>query len=216
MHAITIDATGLAAVRIFAAEADIRYCLNAVQVEANAKQTRLVATDGHMLGLHDAPVENELGCDFVSTLVPLSAIDSLKADLKLPVVLNLAEDGKSGTLSQFGKQVAFIPVDGKFPDFKRVIPVEISGESSHFAHKLLIRIFKAQQLFDKKQSPLIWHNGTSSALVELRGCDRFIGVLMPINPNGSGKPLPTVPDTAWARQSLQPAKAKDSETAFLD
>ena len=218
MQTITIDPKALAAVRIFAAHEDIRYYLNAVHLEATAKTTRLVATDGHMLGLHDAPAENLLGSNCVDVLIPLNAIDALKPDLKFPISLELADDGKSGKLTQYETGVQFKAVEGKFPQYTRVIPAKVSGEAGFYADSLLTRIFKAQKVFDKKASPILFQSGPmDSAVFQLVGSDSFVGVLMPMNPNGHSKPLPTVPDTAFARQSLQDALlAKQKESAFLD
>jgi DNA polymerase-3 subunit beta len=66
--------SALRAVSALAARDDIRYYLNGVLIEASAHTTRLVGTNGHVMGIYDnIDQENELD-GRVSFIVPDSAL----------------------------------------------------------------------------------------------------------------------------------------------
>jgi DNA polymerase-3 subunit beta len=206
MKTIYIDATELKAVRVFAAKQDIRYYLNGVLVQATAKETRIVGTDGTIVGVFDREQQNE-GVTFDELIIPTDVIDALKPDAKFPVRVTI--DAGQFRIQQYDDRAfTFNPADGRFPDYTRTVPQKVSGEAAQFAGDLLGRIDKAQKIVDKKRTACIWHNGpTDAALFGLIGADRFIGVVMPLTHDPkSRKPLP-VPDTSSFRRALTAEKA---------
>jgi DNA polymerase sliding clamp subunit (PCNA homolog) len=205
MKTIYIDATELKAVRVFAAKQDIRYYLNGVLVQATARETRIVATDGAMLGLFDREQENE-DVVFEEFIVPNDVIDALKPDAKFPVRI-VIENGQHRIQQYDDRAFTFKPVDGHFPDYRRVIPEKASGEAAQFTGELLGKADKAQKLISKGQSAHIWPDGPDgSAMFGLYGAGRFIGVIMPRHFTEKNKALP-VPDTSSFRRGLNTEKA---------
>jgi DNA polymerase III sliding clamp (beta) subunit (PCNA family) len=97
---------------------DIRYYLNGIYVD---KDGYLVATDGHRIMTYITEIE----CDS-SYIIP---IDSIKQVIKLAVSKKHMEDivllkGSELVYARNGYEIAkiaFTPVDGTFPDWKRVI-----------------------------------------------------------------------------------------------
>src|SRR5690606_31860196 len=103
------------------AQQDIRYYLNGLLMVVEDSQLKVVATDGHRLAYAALPIEGELPRQEV--IVPRKTVlelTKLLADSDDPVSVELAatQAGFSfGTVELITKLV-----DGKFPDYTRVIP----------------------------------------------------------------------------------------------
>ena len=174
MKAILLPMNSLKAMSVLASKQDIRYYLNGVLVESNKSYTRMVATDGHLLGIYQIK-ETAHNDEEFSIIIPNEIIAKLdKKD-------NFLSTNEHGNWSIDG--IAFTPVDGKFPDYMRVMPsAPATGESAQFNHELIARFAKCSKLLNANKTPVIAHNGGSSALVDL-GLDRFVGVVMPMRNN---------------------------------
>jgi DNA polymerase-3 subunit beta len=173
MKAILLPMNSLKAMSVLASKQDIRYYLNGVLVESNKSYTRMVATDGHLMGIYQIS-ETAHNDEEFSIIVPNEIIAKLdKRDNFLS-----CENGKWSI-----DGMAFTPVDGKFPDYMRVLPTKpATGESAQFNPELITRFAKCSKLLNGTKNPVIAHNGGSSALVDL-GLDRFVGVVMPMRNN---------------------------------
>ena len=113
----------LAQVQYSMAVQDIRYYLNGLLMQTEGNQLRLVATDGHRLAYSAAAIEADL--PKAEVILPRKTV------LELFKLLNRPEEQVSVEL--LGNQVRFRcndsvivskVVDGKFPDFNRVIPLD--------------------------------------------------------------------------------------------
>jgi DNA polymerase-3 subunit beta len=105
---------------------DIRYYLNGILFVAEGKNLTLVATDGHRLALAQATLDNEIPKQEV--ILPRKTVLELQRLLR--------DDGKDETEGSIdmrfaGNQAKFVfsgmefvtkLVEGKFPDYNRVIP----------------------------------------------------------------------------------------------
>ncbi|MBT9590429.1 MAG: DNA polymerase III subunit beta [Thiobacillus sp.] len=104
------------------ASQDIRYYLNGMLLVLEGKQLRVVATDGHRLSYAEAQLETEAEAREViiprKTVVELS---KLLGDVDDPVELRIGANQVTITLP--GTELVTKVVDGKFPDYQRVIPV---------------------------------------------------------------------------------------------
>ena len=104
------------------ASQDIRYYLNGMLLVFEGKQLRVVATDGHRLSYAETPLETETETREViiprKTVVELS---KLLADVDDPVELRIGANQVTITLP--GTELVTKVVDGKFPDYQRVIPM---------------------------------------------------------------------------------------------
>lgn len=171
MNAILLPKNSLKAMAILASKQDIRYYLNGVLVESNGAYTRLVATDGHLLGLFQTSETAHEDKSF-SIIIPNEIIAKLdKKD-------NFLSTNEHGNWSIDG--ISFTPIEGKFPDYMRVFPAKpASGETAQFNPEYITRFAKCSKLLNGTKYPVIAHNGGSSALVDI-GLDRFIGVVMPM------------------------------------
>lgn len=102
---------------------DIRYYLNGLLMQVEGNELRLVATDGHRLAFSSA----EINCDLPKTDLILPR----KTVLELMKLLN--RPGEPIHVELLNNQVRFTCndtvivskiIDGKFPDYNRVIPLD--------------------------------------------------------------------------------------------
>ena len=100
---------------------DIRYYLNGILFIAEGKQLTLVATDGHRLALAQALLDNEVPKQEV--ILPRKTVLELQRLLRdedTPMQMQFA--GNQARFSFSDMQFVTKLVEGKFPDFNRVIP----------------------------------------------------------------------------------------------
>jgi DNA polymerase-3 subunit beta len=104
------------------AQQDVRYYLNGLLLELGNNRIRAVATDGHRLALYD--IEHDTGAkDRIQIIVPRKAVMEL-------IRLLESKDGEVTIQITNNHIRAIFPatvftsklVDGKFPDYDRVIP----------------------------------------------------------------------------------------------
>ena len=113
----------LAMVHFAMAQQDIRYYLNGLLLVVDGSAVRVVATDGHRLAYCAADTGTELGRHDV--IVPRKTVTELQRllnDSDEPVSIDIAPNQ---IRFRFG-QVELLSklVEGKFPDYQRVIPQE--------------------------------------------------------------------------------------------
>jgi DNA polymerase-3 subunit beta len=100
---------------------DIRYYLNGILFVAEGKTLTLVATDGHRLGLAQATLENEIPKQEV--ILPRKTVLELQRLLRdddEPIEMRFAPN--QAKFSFAGMEFVSKLVEGKFPDYNRVIP----------------------------------------------------------------------------------------------
>ena len=106
------------------AQQDVRYYLNGILMELTPDRIRLVATDGHRLALSDQDLDTGVTED-KQLIIPRKAV------LELSRLLESSDSAANIVLSQNHLRVetgtlVFTTklIDGKFPDYQRVIPVD--------------------------------------------------------------------------------------------
>jgi DNA polymerase-3 subunit beta len=100
---------------------DIRYYLNGILFVAEGKQLTLVATDGHRLGLAQSTLEADIPKQEV--ILPRKTVLELQRLLKdedTPIEMRFARNQAKFSFS--GMEFVTKLVEGKFPDYNRVIP----------------------------------------------------------------------------------------------
>ena len=106
------------------AQQDVRYYLNGILMEISPGKIKLVATDGHRLALSESEIDTGVDED-KQIIIPRKAV------LELSRLLDSSNEPAKCILSQnhfrleTGKLVFTTKlIDGKFPDYQRVIPVD--------------------------------------------------------------------------------------------
>jgi len=106
---------------------DIRYYLNGILFVAEAKTLTLVATDGHRLALAQATLDADMPKQEV--ILPRKTVLELQRllrDDELPIEMRFG--GNQAKFTFAGMEFVTKLVEGKFPDYNRVIP---KGHKNH-------------------------------------------------------------------------------------
>lgn len=161
----------------------VRYYLNGVYVDPKGF---LVSTDGHRLfcgkiDLADTPA-------FGGWIIPSDAIKRALTGYKADTI-TIAPDRVGAILCAL--------VDGFFPDWRRVVPDELSGETAQFNPAYIADLGKIGIILrGKRKNSLdahIHHNGEGPAGVTFPEIDDAFAVLMPIRAHHSDNG-----STAWS------------------
>lgn len=217
-NTITINGLALTGLLKLAAKADVRHYLCGVKVEATPGRTRLVATNGHVLGIYeDSPGENcanELENGFYEGIIPRAVLEKLRVS-KREHTLTLTVDAgtsqsRSAVLHNYGTELKFQTIDGAFPDYLRIIPEIATGEADMFNPDLL-SLFTggAKALGGAGHYVQLHQNGPhDAALVVLYNCPGFVGAIMPMRPSEwNGR------EHLWARRPLDKPVAAPAQAA---
>jgi len=174
-----------------------RYSLCGVQIEPGpgGVGALIVATNGHIMSCAydiDASLTDWPATGFI---LP---IHKLQAGL-LAKATTVDVTWQDNMLSMTTKQGLVItdctPIDGSYPDWKRIIPSSTDGVARPLAAKyltILAKIAAAVAYLPGKSNLVIQHNGERVALISVDGVDWWQGFLMSVR---SDKPVPNKP--AW-------------------
>lgn len=204
---------------------DIRYYLNGLMVEIHRDRTFLVSTDGHRMSVYrteggdaSAPAG---GAQFI---IP---DDLCKRVGKAPrhgaewVELSIDEETQRVTLAVDGAEFTGQCIEGKFPDWRRVMPACAPGDSTEpgqFNTDYIGDWSKVAKLLGDKFASqiLIHHRGLAhSALVSMIKHPEFRGVMMPVRCDDA-----TPPDTRefgmpWREEVPAVAEEATAEAACI-
>jgi DNA polymerase-3 subunit beta len=104
------------------AHQDVRYYLNGMLLEISGQHIRTVATDGHRLALANLVTKEPVGVD-KQIIIPRKGVlelGHLLSDTDQEVLIAI---GENHIFSQIGRyKFTSKLIDGKFPDYNRVIP----------------------------------------------------------------------------------------------
>lgn len=192
-----IDHKVIRALLAIAAKHDVRYYLKSIAVDARASDVTLVATDGHALlavPITEADVETRPPEGVY--VIPREALEAVKPakagktvlpiDIQVvtapdqpdPDRLGVTIKGKTSITITGATSAVTAPIDGRYPDWRRVIPRSRSGEPAQYQPRLIDALGAAAELLGA--FPAIHHNGQAGALVTFDGGDSgALGVIMP-------------------------------------
>lgn len=118
MQYAIIPANTLAAALVCAAKKDVRFYLNGVYVEPCADgHVIVVATDGKVMYASKCDREATDSVIEAPMILPREAVELVLKDK--PTVVTVKFDGEYATLND---SVRCKPIDGRFPDWRRVVP----------------------------------------------------------------------------------------------
>jgi len=179
---IQIETALLKAAMLATSKEEIRYYLKGVFFELRGLELRMVATDGHRLFIACQKLVQPVG-DNWSAILPF---DGLKRALTGVPAKQEFVTLSPGRLQSTVNDVVMEPIDGTYPDYKRVVPETISGETGQFNPIYIGDFGKIAKLVSGNRglSSLpchIQHNGNGPAIISF-GRDDCFGVLMPMRP----------------------------------
>ena len=130
---------------------DVRYYLNGLLLLVDGNELRAVATDGHRLAYASMPLEGEATSPRQELILPRKTVlelSRLLADNDEPLQIELAANQirfKFGQISLVSKLI-----DGKFPDYERVIPATLKNIVTLNRAALLQSMVRAAILTNEK------------------------------------------------------------------
>ena len=160
----------LKAAAIVTGKEEARYYLKGVAIQANEKGVFIVATDGHR-ALAFKQTDSYQGQP-IDIIIPTEIINSLKTKEETVELSN----GSQWSLGN----IIFNPIDGTFPDWRRIAPSSISNEISQFNFSYLGDFAKVAKALGKNINPQIGHNGYGPALITFGSDIDGFGLLMPM------------------------------------
>jgi DNA polymerase-3 subunit beta len=132
---------------------DIRYYLNGILFIAEGKTLTLVATDGHRLALAQSSLDTEVPARQEVILPRKTVLELqrlLKADTQQDAKVASAADGESNQAAAIGMEFVTKLVEGKFPDYNRVIPKNHKNSVTLGRQPLLSSLQRAAILTSEK------------------------------------------------------------------
>jgi DNA polymerase-3 subunit beta len=169
-----------------AAEKDIRYYLNGVYVDA--ERGRLVATDGHILACHVHEPNGQKSAIVPIDVVKAARVGGRKATLEIRAVTeeHTNQPMFEATNGRTGAVLRNQPIDGKFPEYQRVIPEKPAGEPTITLNaELLVRLQRALSEKPASESGVkLWITDDKHAAIYVETTDHAetgaVGVIMPM------------------------------------
>lgn len=205
----TINPKALDAISLFCGKAETRYALQGVLLEVLRDETRLVATDGHILGCYrdtNAGHGLEHGQAYTAILAAITGKQLIETYGKncLSVSVEIEVDCHAAFVDFVGpngQTTSGKKLDGRYPDWIRIMPSEVSGIYGHYTPESLLVFAKAAKALGDKgafgQTCMLYPNGDQPAIVKTHVNGNFSGVIMPcVNP--TTKPGAAKPDLWWA------------------
>lgn len=184
-----INLNYLKAANVAASIEQTRYYLMGVSLTVVGPNVLYVATNGtSLIALRqDLDAESECKWPANGAIVPSSLIAQIKQTPQSKRCGDVAEitcvDGTISIAVMGGATYSDKAIDGSFPDWRRVVPSTVNGETAQFDPALLASFAKARKALSGGQSKFITlgHNGNGPALVNF--CDDAndgFGVIMPV------------------------------------
>ena len=196
---VTLDAALMKGMLAFAGRQDIRFYLNSLLVETTATDAILVATDGHTLAAHRVAADDvEDHQPGLQVIVPRSALEAVKpkrSGRAQTVAIEVAAEAITVT----GETTASAdPIDAKYPDWRRVLPAQVSGEPGQVNPRFYARVgLLADAVLGKSASPATFFNRPGPLLIQFDGNTQ--AVIMPLRDEPAFTGLPT-----WVHGEAQP------------
>jgi hypothetical protein len=177
----TIPVSTLKASLFTMAKKDVRFYLNGAFLDF--RKGRIVSTDGHCLFCGQIPY-----ADHDPVIIPREVIEqTVKSVGKrgLSWAADMSIESGAVKITVPGAMFCANLVDGKFPEYERIVSVNPSGESAQFDPNILLACYEAIAAYTTagRAYPMLYPNGSSGAIYAQSGTDAFC-VVMPWRAGG--------------------------------
>jgi len=202
---LTIAHDTIKALLLVSPKSDIRSYLTGVCVDVRDGTVALVATDGHRLlavPVAADDVESAIDGQYIIPRDTLDAVKPCKAGKQsFPITVEIVDTRITIT----GATTATSPtIDGRFPDWRRVMPKSATNELAQFNSDYLGAFGKVAELLGAKTktgvTAVIHHNGADAALVTFPTSEA-LGVIMPCRVDAAGSVVQHPGLPAWAQMT---------------
>ena len=133
MEKATVSLQTLKAFAAIASSNDTRYYLQGVLVDISPDAVNYVATDGHRLAARRLELDRDAERNSLTGayIIPRDVVKDLKVGRSSPfAIMSRLETGHLEIETGAGA-ITFRPVDGTFPDWKKIVPETVTGSSKH-------------------------------------------------------------------------------------
>lgn len=156
-----------------APKTDVRHYLNGVFVEVRSGFYRIVSTDGsNMSVFHNFEPECAEALDLI---IPRDIIENLPKQKGLTITLK-----KLDGFWCLGSTL-FTPIDGRYPEYRRVLPKDTNGQAAQLLHEALSLFGKTADLMVKKGAHVrVWYNGDDASAITIADLPEFMGITVPL------------------------------------
>jgi DNA polymerase-3 subunit beta len=197
-----IDLKLLKAASFCVSKEETRYYLKGVAVQSSSDGVFIVSTDGHRAVVFRQPYEIIENLTPFNIIIPSEIIAKIKVN-KYDSKATLEHiDGLRWCITHDGSGITFDVIDGTFPDWRRIVPKETSGEIAQFDLSYMADFSKVAKALGKQNKAYIAHNGNGPAIVSFGEDVEGFGLLMPFRAY-SGSIITQAP--SWLYQSYSEA-----------
>lgn len=196
MFTVEIPVGAFKAVALAAGQQDIRDYLNGMLLEQAKDGLYLVATDGHRMHAMRVRQDAQLPVG-AQVIIPNDAIAKIKPSRHMfTMSVEVADDLRSGALEYFGDRFVWTARDGRYPEWRRVLPREakIDGVGASLDPDYLADVAKAAVLMGSKKGPaaapqLAFAGPQGAVRALIFNQPEFVATIMPQVYRHEGKPI---------------------------
>lgn len=184
-----IHRSNLLAALCVAGVKDVRYYFNGVHIEPDGSGAMIIGCDGARIAAIREKFEGQKSPSFT---IPREAVASLKR-ARAAALVEIVFDPQTSliTITDEDRKTEIKAVDGRFPEWRRVIPAQIEGPLNAQIDLALVEGFvKAAAIMGFKSRTLRMFGAHSAAVFQIENVGTFTGVLMKIQ--GEFKPQQVV------------------------
>lgn len=206
MTYLSLNLHALKAANKAASSEETRYYLQGVRVEVTADTITYVATNGHVLFAYQEPAKHTSTEPLLgSWTIPSAVIAKMKcpkynsrSKLKGDPNYARATFAFEGDVinSQFGDDKhTFKPVDGTYPDWRRVVPADTDPKKPHLNYNpdYLVALKRAGEIMGQSLNYgnfNMSYNGEGPALITYSSVENAFAVIMPYRADTAAKICP--------------------------
>ena len=177
----TILSSALKAASFASGIKDIRHMINSVCIEyysSEPDKLHVLGTDGHRLHYCVSTTESHIGQN-LQLIVPLSTVkDALRLKSNM---LTFRFNAGAWCINN---SLIFVPIEGKYPDWLRVLPASLSGDIGQYNPAYLLEAHDAicayKSIKPDSGAFVLTHNGSSGGVM---CADGIICLVMPLTAN---------------------------------
>lgn len=172
-------ATDLARVAPFMSKEETRFYLRGTLFELTADGLAIVALDGHNMSVVNRATPDGAGTD-LAAILPSKTIDALQRALKAFPCETVTLSFGPGKVMIEGEAFGIVAklIDGKFPDYRRVIPCGDELQATMDAESEPRIFSEALKAFTKAAGPVAVEMGKNAARLSIAGDDSWQGIMM--------------------------------------
>lgn len=195
---LTVPSNILVALKFFAPDHGAYPQLDGIAVDVDENGAYLIASDGSMLACARVQPERIVAAKPLRVIIPMAMIENLKPKWSVDITIGEPTGSANGHSRELTLVIDDEPVQGRsldavFPDWRSLIPGQVSGEPAQYDLREISRAAKAcETLGGGYWSPFhlrIGYNGENMAWIDF-GRDDFFGAIAPLKKNASPLTMP--------------------------